>query len=244
MANELYPSSVSWRTRLKAAGTSFIETIFPPICVNCRAAGSLLCTDCRGQLHWIDGPICNCCGQQVDQAETLCKVCQTRPLPLKQIRAAVFFEDPAATLIHKMKYEGMFGLAAPLVELMTSAWKKWQTPTDMILPIPLHPDRERKRGYNQSNLLARGVGNYLNIAVDSKIIYRNRDTSPQVGLNARDRLKNVSGAFVVHSQYATGKDVLLIDDVCTTGATMAAAAEALLDAGAASVSGYCVARAV
>ena len=244
LANELYTSSVSWRTRLKAVSASFIETIFPPVCASCRVVGSLLCVDCRTQLQWVDHPICESCGQIASRPGDLCKVCLIRPLPLKQIRAAVFFEDPASTLIHKMKYEGLFGLAEPLVDLMACAWEKWQTPIDIILPIPLHPDRERKRGYNQSDLLARGFGKHLNIAVDSKIIYRTRYTSPQVELNARDRLTNVSGAFVVQSQKAMGKDVLLIDDVCTTGATMAAAAEVLLEAGAASVSGYCVARAV
>jgi ComF family protein len=163
---------------------------------------------------------------------------------LKQIRAAVLFAEPVSVVIHKMKYEGLFGLAEPLADLMTSAWGKWQSPVDLILPIPLHPDREKKRGYNQSNLLAKHLGSNLNLDVDFKVIHRNRHTPPQVGLTAKERLSNVSGAFVVLSQKAIGKDVLLIDDVCTTGATMSAAAQVLLDAGASSVAGYCVARAV
>lgn len=143
-----------------------------------------------------------------------------------------------------MKYEGLFGLAKPLAEIMAKTWKKWYTPTDLILPIPLHPNRQKKRGYNQSDLLAKDLGTYLDLEVDFKTIRRIRHTPPQVGLNAEERLSNVAGAFVVFSQKIVGKDILLIDDVCTTGATMAAAAQALFEAGATSVSGYCVARAV
>lgn len=246
VANEGHPAKTytSWRRRIKAASTTLIQTLFPPTCANCRQVGSMLCADCQAQLKWLEDPICGCCGRTVSYPTSLCKICVQRPLLLKQIRAAVLFEEPIAVVIHKMKYEGLFGLAEPLADLMTRAWEKWYTPVDLILPIPLHPDREKKRGYNQSNLLAKRLGTNLNLEVDFKVIHRARYTPAQVGLTARERLANVSGAFVVLSQKAIGKDVLLIDDVCTTGATMSAAAQALLEGGASSVSGYCVARAV
>jgi ComF family protein len=165
-------------------------------------------------------------------------------LPLRQIRAATIFTDPITTIIHKMKYEGFFGLADLLADLMVEAWPRWQVVVDGIVPVPLHPDREKKRGYNQSALLAKRLGKQLGLVYAPGFLRRIRYTQPQVGLNAADRLTNVKDAFAVATGEVAGKHILLVDDVCTTGATMAAAAQALLAGGACSVSGYCVARAM
>ncbi len=116
-------------------------------------------------------------------------------------------------------------------------------PVDLVLPIPLHAERERKRGYNQSALLARAFSEGAALPYAEHALQRTRFTTPQVGLTAVERLVNVQDAFAADS-CVQGRHVLLIDDVCTTGATMAAAANALLAAGARAVSGYCVARAV
>jgi ComF family protein len=164
-------------------------------------------------------------------------------LPLKQIRAAVLFADPVSKLIHNLKYNGAFALAKPLAQMMADAWATWHMPVDLVLPIPLHAERERKRGYNQSTLLTRAFCNLAALAYAEDALQRTRFTTPQVGLTAVERLQNVQNAFQADARVA-GKQVLLIDDVCTTGATMAAAAKALYAAGAQTVSGYCVARAV
>lgn len=142
-----------------------------------------------------------------------------------------------------MKYNGLFALAEPLAELMVEAWTRWQIPIDVVVPIPLHAERERKRGYNQSALLAKHMCQRLGLAFAPEALQRIRYTRPQVELSAVDRLANVANAFNARPSYVAGRDVLLIDDVCTTGATMVAATEALLTAGANTVSGYCVARA-
>jgi ComF family protein len=170
-------------------------------------------------------------------------VCQERPLPLNQIRAAVLFADPVSKLIHNLKYNGAFGLSKPLAALMAEAWQTWRMPVDLVLPIPLHAERERSRGYNQSTLLTRDFCHLVALPFAEKGLTRTRFTTPQVGLTAVERLKNVQDAFATQVEVA-GKHLLLIDDVCTTGATMAAATHALLAAGAQTVSGYCVARAV
>lgn len=127
--------------------------------------------------------------------------------------------------------------------MMADAWQTWHMPIDLVLPIPLHAERERKRGYNQSTLLTRDFCNLVALPYVENGLQRARFTTPQVGLTAVERLKNVQDAFVAQTN-VVGKHILLIDDVCTTGATMAAAASALLDAGANLVSGYCVARAI
>lgn len=141
-----------------------------------------------------------------------------------------------------MKYEGFFALAGPLAAVMVERWPAWSPPVDLILPIPLHPKRERRRGYNQSALLARHIGEAVGLPVNGRALRRTRHTRPQVTLNPQERLENVQGAFEADSEHVGGRHVLLIDDVFTTGATMSAAAAALQAAGAATVSGYCLAR--
>lgn len=116
-------------------------------------------------------------------------------------------------------------------------------PVDLVLPIPLHAERQRERGYNQSALLTRDFCRLATLPYAEDGLQRTRFTTPQVGLTAVERLKNVQDAFATKVEVA-GKHILLIDDVCTTGATMAAAATTLYAAGAKTVSGYCVARAI
>lgn len=242
MANENKQNFASWWIKSKTAVASLTDLFFPPVCANCRKVGSLFCDGCYNQLQWVEEPICRCCGQAASATDTLCQRCSHNSLAISQIRAAVLFAEPVSNVIHKMKYSGLFGLAAPLGDLMVKAWNQWGIPIDIVAPIPLHPDREKKRGYNQSLLLAKRFGERLGIKIEANAIQRTRFTTPQVGLNASERLANVNGAFSVFPEEFIDKDVLLIDDVCTTGATMIAAAQALMTAGASSVSGYCVAR--
>ncbi len=115
---------------------------------------------------------------------------------------------------------------------------------DYLVPIPLHPQRERERGFNQSELLAREIGAKLSIPVSPHGLRRIRHTMPQVTLGAEERKRNVAGAFRCNSDALKGKSILLIDDVCTTGATMDAAAEAAWECGARHVWGLSLARAV
>lgn len=188
--------------------------------------------------------ICSRCGRLLDKPTAVCWMCHKRPLPLQQIRTAVLFSGPLPTLIHQFKYNRMFGLAAPLGDLMVQAWPQWQYPTDIIVAIPLHPTREKERGYNQSELLAQHLRQALGVPHCPQVVSRIRQTQPQVSLNAAERLMNMESAFSADPQKVAGKKVLLIDDVCTTGATLSAAATALLTAGAETVSAYCLARAV
>jgi ComF family protein len=147
-------------------------------------------------------------------------------------------------LIQQMKYRGFFALTEPLAELMARAWPRWQTPVDLVIPVPLHPRRQRERGFNQSAHLVRHLAHRLGWKAHYHLLVRQRRTRPQVGLTKAQRRLNVADAFTVtEAGPVAGRHILLVDDVCTTGATMAAAATALLTAGASSVSGYTAARA-
>jgi ComF family protein len=149
-----------------------------------------------------------------------------------------------ARVLKRMKYDGYFGLAGELASLMVSAWPRWEQAIDLVIPIPLHPDRLRERGYNQSELLVREIEQELGWEVDSEALVRRRKTRPQIYLNHEERRLNVLGAFEGNRERVRNRRVLLVDDVCTTGATLEAAARALLDAGALSVSAYCLTTAV
>ncbi|HOU41752.1 MAG TPA: phosphoribosyltransferase family protein [Promineifilum sp.] len=158
------------------------------------------------------------------------------------MRAPLRYAEPTSSLIHRLKYEGCFALGGALAETLIAGWPRWLRPPDLIVPIPLHPRRRRQRGYNQSELLARPLAEAVGVAYSATPLQRTRHTQPQVGLGPQARAVNVRGAFTAAPDEARGRAILLVDDVLTTGATMTAAAEALLAAGAASVSAYCLAR--
>jgi ComF family protein len=138
----------------------------------------------------------------------------------------------------------MFGVAEPLAALMAQRYPVWSDPLDIVVPIPLHPERVRERGYNQAALLARHLCPQLNLELDEEALWRTRHTRPQVGLDRVQRRQNVLGAFAADPPRVEGRRVLLVDDVCTSGATLASAAVALRDAGATGVRGFCFARPV
>ena len=179
---------------------------------------------------------------EAERSAALCRDCRAAPPPLAQMRAPLRYEEPTSRLIHRLKYEGYFALGRPLARLLVDGWPGWSTPPDVIVPIPLHPRRRRRRGYNQSELLARPLAEAMGVAFSATALRRTRHTPPQVGLGPEARAANVLGAFEATAPEVVGRSVLLVDDVLTTGATMSAAAEELLAAGAASVSAYCLAR--
>jgi ComF family protein len=172
-----------------------------------------------------------------------CEHCKQQAEALDQVRTTVWFDATIRPIIHAFKYQNRFGLAHPLAQMMAEKWPTWRRPVDYIIPIPLHPNRERERGYNQAQLLAADLSSLVQQPVGTNELFRNKHTRTQVGLNYEERSRNVADAFVANGRHVRGKHILLIDDVYTTGATMMAAATALRQAGATSVSGYAVARA-
>ena len=191
--------------------------------------------------------ICPHCGRMDDQplsagTSVLCRQCRTHPLVASQMRAPLRYAEPTSTLIHQFKYEGYSALGRPLARFLIDGWPAWDNSPDLIMPIPLHPQRRRQRGYNQAELLARPLAEAMNVPMNTSALRRTRHTVPQVGLGPEERRHNVHGAFAVEPNAVREHHILLIDDVLTTGATMSAAAETLMAAGAASVAAYCLAR--
>jgi ComF family protein len=233
----------TWRQKFLSLADTLVDLVFPPVCASCKSVGELLCSACRDKIVWVKEPICDKCGRPLSVVGEVCETCLQQPLSLRQIRTATYYDGPVAEAIKMFKYEGFFALDKPLAALMLAAWPEWETPVDLVIPVPLHPARQRDRGYNQSEMLARKMAQHLDWQFEPAALKRVRHTVPQVGLNSAERQANVQGAFVTEPALIKGKHLLLIDDVRTTGATLIAGADVLLAAGAKSVSAYCLAGA-
>lgn len=226
-----------------------LDLLFPPRCVHCGRQGrdgGRLCLECRAFVTRLMPPWCPHCG--LPQASTaVCHTCQAQALPLTGIRSAAWYSGPIRPAIHALKYKNARDLATPLASLLEVTWDTLSDPVDALVPVPLHPARERQRGYNQSLLLARELQHRAQVPVESDIMVRTRRTVPQVTLQAHERHSNVADAFAlarhVPPERVVGRHFVLIDDVCTTGATLAACAQTLQAAGAAAIWAVTVARA-
>lgn len=241
--------SLAWLNNIPNA---LIDLLFPPHCVACHNLGAWLCANCLNEVETISPPVCQRCGlpsdapQTFDVTSSVCVRCQTRPLGLDRLRAYAFHAGPLRQAIHQFKYDDLRALAGPLGQLMCIGWSSLTPPglkIDAIVPVPLHPSRQRQRGYNQAALLAAEVGAQLQIPVREEQLIRTRATAPQVDLSAEARRDNVRGAFRSTGSELSGKHVMLIDDVCTTGSTLESACATLREAGVRSVWAYTLARA-
>jgi len=147
------------------------------------------------------------------------------------------------TAIHEFKYRNLRSICTSLSKLMAEYYTQNHMSGDMLLPVPLHEKRLRERGYNQSQLLAGELSSLISLPMEDKFIARVKDSPPQARTsNVAKRRANVLDAFVCPAQEVSGKDIILIDDVCTSGATMEACATALKAAGAKRVLGFTLAR--
>jgi len=194
-------------------------------------------------------PRCASCGLPFHNfeagAEHLCGRCILQPPPYSGARSYGYYTAELSRVIQEFKFHGRRNLTSLLATLLTetflNSWREGDF--DLVVAVPLHPKRKRERGYNQSELLARALARSAAIPY-SRPLARIRPTLPQVGLTDSQRLENVRQAFRCDSAQAVSqRRILLVDDVMTTGATVASAAQALVEAGALRVSVLTVARA-
>lgn len=225
-----------------------VDLLFPKRCVGCDREGAFLCQECLAELPRLEPPFCFLCGQPGRLMMRLCLSCWERPLEIDGIRAPYRMEGAVREAVHALKYQYVRALAPTLGQLLAefiAASPDMSGPADVLVPVPLHPRRERSRGYNQSLLLARETGKIVGLPVEDRALRRLRATPSQAqSASQKERRANVSEAFAAEATLVQGRRVLLVDDVCTTGATLEACAIALKEAGAASVWGLTLAREV
>ena len=174
----------------------------------------------------------------------LCALCRLGAPGYERAFSYGFYDGPLRRLIHLFKFERVPTLAAPLGRYLTAALPVDEPRFDLVVPMPLHWYRRWRRGFNQSELLGREVAGRLGLPMLARALRRTRHAAPQSGLSSAARRRNVTGLFSVSDrQKVSGRRVLLVDDVLTTGATAQAAARALKSAGAAQVVVLTLARA-
>lgn len=235
------PASGRPNAMLQRWGGLLLDLVFPPRCVNCTRVNQTLCQTCLATVQTIASPVCLRCGVPLRTAHAACPDCRTHPPTISRIQSACWHEGALREAIHALKYKRRRDVALPLARLLGTALSTSTVQYDLITSVPLHPMREQERGYNQAELLAQHAAKGYHLPYQ-RILQRTRATEDQVGLDAPARRANVANAFTADASQCADKTVLIIDDVCTTGATLNACAAALFQARAQAVYGLTVAR--
>lgn len=221
-----------------------LDFFFPRACVGCARSGSFLCKDCLQKIPLRTSQPCAGCNAPSTEGTT-CRAC-AQTWALEKLWAISSYEKKTllSQAIHTLKYKHTESLALLLGEWMADHFSAEYLSFDGIVPIPLHPSRERARGYNQARLLADVLAARTGLPI-LEGLQRTRPTSPQARESKIQRLKNLRQAFFVDPLNSTflNKKVILIDDVCSTGSTLNEAAKTLKSAGCKSVMGLVLARA-
>jgi ComF family protein len=229
-----------------------VETVFH------QSLAPFFCPDCQTDFTPVASPFCTRCGRMFETshgANHLCGDCIQQPPACRAIRSAGIYRGALKSAIHALKYKNKVHMARPLGKLLFTAFMEYHNFTanaiECIMPVPLHFSRLRQRGFNQAHILIDSWPVFLaqtnsgrDIRIAETNLVRQRKTETQTGLGREKRRQNVKGAFfIADTAGISGKNILLVDDVFTTGATIEECATTLLAAGAASVSALTLARA-
>ena len=246
-----------WENRLlrplKAAGLKGLDFILPPLCFGCSAHVETqggLCAQCWSGLKFITDPMCTACGFPFPHempAGVLCAGCSKHLPNYQKARAALGYDDGSRRLVLAFKHGDKSQGLKTMGKWLHRAGEDLVTEADVIMPVPLHPIRLRRRKFNQAALLARALHMETGVPVDLFSLKRVKNTPTQGGLSRHKRAMNVVGAFRVPSaqkEAVRGKQILIIDDVLTTGATVDNCTRALNKAGAKGVYVLTLARVV
>jgi ComF family protein len=227
------------------------QLLLPAECLVChgilaeRDAARIVCPVCRHRWRPVRPPWCERCGQPEPHFGP-CRLCADWPAALIAVRSAFWLADGAREAVHALKYGRLPRIADDLAAAMAGVGLRADA-ASALLPIPLAPKRLRERGYNQSEVLAVALARHWRLPVVRDLLTRVRETATQTALTPETRLANVAGAFSPGHGPGVGRpwpSLVLVDDVFTTGATLAEAARALEQAGARTILGVTFARAV
>ena len=253
MAVTVWSTAAGW---LAVAGRSVLNALLPPRCLACGGqvgAVGTLCPACWEGVAFLGPPLCRCCGfpfelaPATDAGDALCAACHADPPPYARARAVMAYDAGSRGLVLGFKHADRTEAAPAFAQWMARAGHELLVDAHLIAPVPLHRWRLLARRYNQSALLANQLGRVAQVPVVPDLLLRRRNTPSQGQQTRTGRSRNVAGAFAVHPRHAArvrGRSVLLVDDVLTTGATVAACTRVLRRAGARQVDVLTLARVV
>ena len=218
-----------------------LNLLFPVTCIHCHApvqerrwGGA--CPECWSSLIRLEPPFCVKCGEPAPAIEGLCGLCIKDEHAFDFARSALLFTRTLREIIHHLKYSDRVSLAKPLGDILKECMEREPFTGNLIIPVPLHPSRERERGFNQAELLATRLGR----PVATRLLRRRKNTQSQTGLSRNQRKRNLAAAFETRGEVKG--TVIVVDDVYTTGSTMDEIARTLKRAGAERVEVLTVAR--
>lgn len=222
------------------------DIIYPKRCLVCKtpltsaaSEDTFACAKCLGKIKRNLPPFCSRCGRHLkksDLAKNVCSACARREFHFDRAFSPCLYEGTIKELLHEFKYKGKDYLGGILAGPMLDFIREYRLPVeylDLVIPVPLHSSKLREREFNQAHILGASIAREFNKEIREDILVRHRATLTQTEMDGDKRLENVKGCFSVAKPDAVnGKNVLLIDDVLTTGATCSEAALALKNAGA------------
>lgn len=241
-------------TKLQSWADAALSFVYPDVCQLCSANRAThdegyVCGECRAQVRFIEAPFCDRCGLPFEGEITVafeCTNCREMDLHFAAARSAVAARGPILEAIHHYKYDGHLWYEEFLTELFVRGARDWfrENRVDALLPVPLFPVKQRERGFNQAERLARRLSAIVQVDVRTDLLKRVLPTPSQTRLSRTQRAVNMRRAFALkRKQSLKGMTFVLIDDVFTTGATTSACAKLLLQAKAERVVVWTVARA-
>ena len=212
-----------------------LEWLYPSVCVFCgKICKEGICTECRKKVRAIGEPRCKKCGKPIRQEEKeFCYDCEREELCYEQGRSLWLHKMPVSSSIYAFKYKNRRVYGEVYGKEMAKTFGKlirlWEI--DVIVPVPLHKKKRKKRGYNQAEILAEEIGLHIGIPVDTALVRRKINTVPQKEFTRKERKKNLENAFETTGKLC-GKRVLIVDDIYTTGSTIHSISVLLKNAGA------------
>ncbi|MCI8285071.1 MAG: ComF family protein [Firmicutes bacterium] len=232
---------------LARAADVFADMVYPAdiYCIGCGKEidpGELysMCQDCLSEISWINNKFCAVCGKGLEDwyPEEICGNCLNNEQAYDRGLSCFQYNKLEREMLYKFKYHGKSFMARSFSEMMYDKIKALDWEGDIVIPVPMHKKKERQRGYNQADILAKFMAKRLKIPYNRDILIRTKNTAPMSRLSADERKKNLKGAFCVTAEgrrLISGKNVLLADDIYTMGVTAQYCSAVLKESGAESV---------
>ena len=215
-----------------------LDWVYPPACAVCGKPGAVLCSECVNDIHFFGGVVCSICGRSIRQNTIICDECKQKPPAFDAARSLSIYGGVIRDCIHSLKYKNKKALGKYFAELLLPIIENEGWVIDAVVPVPLSFERLKERGYNQAAAIAHPLALSLERTYQPFGLKQVIDTRSQVGLTAEERRLNVIDAFTAIPELVFQKNILLVDDVMTTGATLESCASALKKGGSRKV--FCI----